>query len=144
MFSLLYYFTMINYFTININYIKRLNGLTNQELSNAVNLSLSTISLLMNGKADPSVDTLLQLSDIFGYTIDDLLKIEIEKANKFKTDLVDNKNNDAEAERLEKLVLDYKEQLIKKDKYIEELIQDKNVFRNQAEKYMQLLTEKNK
>ena len=94
--------------------------------------------------SQPNADSLLRISNTFGYAIDDLLKIEIEKANKFKSDSVEHKNNDTEVERLEKLVLDYKEQLLKKDKYIEELIQDKNVFRNQAEKYMQLLTENKK
>jgi len=140
---------MINYFTINLNYIKRINALTNHDLKEVIDVSISTISLLMNGKADPNTDTLLKISDTFGYSIDDLLKVEIEKSNKFRPDYVnedgatyDKVKNDSQFEDAKKIINDLKYQVQQKDLIISEIIKDKNVFRDQAEKYLQLLTQK--
>lgn len=140
---------MINYFTINLNYIKRINALTNHDLKEVIDVSISTISLLMNGKADPNTDTLLKISDTFGYSIDDLLKVEIEKSNKFRPDYVnedgatyDKVKNDSQFEDAKKTINDLKFQVQQKDLVISEIIKDKNVFRDQAEKYLQLLTQK--
>lgn len=145
---------MINYFSINLNYIKRINALTSEEISNVTNLSLSTVSKLINAKVDPNIDTLLQLSETFGYTIDDLLKIEIEKSNKHKEAYVNEDTESYKNGKIETLkeqlnqntkdIVDLKYQIQQKDLVINELIKDKNVFRDQAEKYMQLLTQQNK
>ena len=103
----------------------------------------------MNGKADPNTDTLLKISDTFGYSIDDLLKVEIEKSNKFRPDYVnedgatyDKVKNDSQFEDAKKTINDLKFQVQQKDLVISEIIKDKNVFRDQAEKYLQLLTQK--
>lgn len=141
---------MINYFSINLNYIKRINALNNNDLCEVLDLTVSTVSKLINDKAYPTVDALLKISETFGYTIDDLLKIEIEKANKFKADYVNedatgyqNQKINDQLEAAKTTITDLKYQIQQKDVIINNLIEDKNVFRNQAEKYLELLTNGN-
>ena len=141
---------MINYFSINLNYIKRINYLKNKDIADVLEVSSTTIGQYLKELTQPNADALLKISETFGYSIDDLLKIEIEKSNKFKADYV---NEDAtgyqkqiindQLEAAKTTITDLKYQIQQKDVIINNLIEDKNVFRNQAEKYLELLTNGN-
>lgn len=73
---------MKNMFSINLNYIKRYNGLNNSDLMNIIGLTSSTVSNLLNDKSIPNAETLLKLSQEFNYSVDDLLKTDIRKQKK--------------------------------------------------------------
>lgn len=73
---------MKNLFSINLNYIKRINGLNNSDLMDIIGLTSSTVSNLLNNKSTPNADTLLKLSESYNYSIDDLLKTDISKVKK--------------------------------------------------------------
>lgn len=73
---------MKNMFSINLNYIKRYNGLNNSDLMQIIDLTSSTVSNLLNDKSTPNADTLLKLSQEFNYTVDDLLKSDLRNQKK--------------------------------------------------------------
>ncbi|TYB78307.1 helix-turn-helix domain-containing protein [Bizionia myxarmorum] len=70
---------MKNLFTINLNYIKRINALDNNDLVKIIGLTSSTVSNLLNDKSTPNAETLLKISDEFKYSVDDLLKVDLSK-----------------------------------------------------------------
>lgn len=70
---------MKNIFTINLNYIKRINALENKDLVEIIGLTSSTVSNLLNDKSTPNAETLLKISEKFNYSIDALLKTDLSK-----------------------------------------------------------------
>lgn len=48
--------------------------LPKKELARLLNVDISTISNYEHGRRHPNFDTLLQIADIFGVTVDDLLR----------------------------------------------------------------------
>lgn len=72
---------MENYFTINFNYIKKSNRLSNDELCISLDLTTATVSRLLNDKSTPNATTLLKINNEFGYSIDDLLKKDLSKSD---------------------------------------------------------------
>lgn len=60
-------------------------GLTQQDLAEQLNVSRPTISNWETGRSYPDLDSLLQLSDILGLTVDSLLRGDTQTMNKMNT-----------------------------------------------------------
>lgn len=58
-----------------IRYLRIRNNLTSKELSKALNISESSVSLIENGKRRPSLDIIIKIADYFKVTTDFLLGI---------------------------------------------------------------------
>ena len=58
---------------MNIKDIRIRKGLTQSEVASALGVSSVVYSRYENGKRQPSIDTLVQMADIFGVTVDYLL-----------------------------------------------------------------------
>ena len=58
---------------VNIKDIRTRKGLTQSEVASALGVSSVVYSRYENGKRQPSIDTLVQMADIFGVTVDYLL-----------------------------------------------------------------------
>ena len=58
---------------MNIKDIRIRKGLTQSEVASALGVSSVVYSRYENGKRQPSIDTLIQMADIFGVTVDYLL-----------------------------------------------------------------------
>lgn len=63
----------------NLKLLRTHKRLTQQELSDAMNISRSKLNAYENGHAQPTIDGLLQLSSYFKISIDNLLKIDMTK-----------------------------------------------------------------
>lgn len=73
-----------------IRYLRLKNNLTSKELSKALNISESSISLYENGKREPSIKLIIKMADYFNVSTDYLLGVSdflhYEYKNKFETD----------------------------------------------------------
>ena len=65
---------MNNYFGKNLRYLRGLNNMTQTDLSNKLNITHQSISNYEKGKRFCDLDTLVQVSELFNISIDDLLK----------------------------------------------------------------------
>lgn len=63
----------------NIAYLRKLNGLTQEELSNKVLVTRSSISKWESGTYEPEIDSLKRLSEIFSISIDELIFSDLEQ-----------------------------------------------------------------
>lgn len=67
-----------NYLKSNIKHLRRHHGFTQQELSDKILCSSrSALAAWEEGRASPSIDSLLTLSKFFDYSIDDLIKKDL-------------------------------------------------------------------
>lgn len=64
---------------VNLKYQRKEAGYTQQELAKIVGTSQGSIAQWETGRHLPRVDTLRKLADLFGCTIDDLLREEPEE-----------------------------------------------------------------
>lgn len=62
----------------NLKYLRKQNGLTQQDLSEKLNIKRTMISAYEDGRFEPKLSSLLTLSDIFTIKIDDLLNWDLE------------------------------------------------------------------
>lgn len=60
-------------FSERLNYLRKLNNLTLQQLGSSIGSTKATISNLENGYKSPSVDMLILLSDFFNVSLDYLV-----------------------------------------------------------------------
>ena len=58
---------------MNLKHLRTLKGATQKDVSRAIGCSEVVYSRYENGKRQPSIDTLIQMADIFGVTVDYLL-----------------------------------------------------------------------
>lgn len=58
-----------------IRYLRLKNNLTSKELSKALNISESSISLYENGKRKPTIELIIKVADYFNVTTDFLLGV---------------------------------------------------------------------
>ncbi|QVV91315.1 helix-turn-helix domain-containing protein [Weissella tructae] len=63
-----------SHFDKNMRYFRLQSQLRKKELAALLNVDTSTISNYERGRRRPNFDTLIQLSDIFDVTIDELLR----------------------------------------------------------------------
>ncbi len=61
---------------LNIKKMRRDAGMTQRELGHKVGVSFQAISQYETGTAEPRVETLRKIADVFGCTVDELLRGE--------------------------------------------------------------------
>lgn len=81
----------------NIKKLRKDMGLTQKPLASYLNVERSTYSYYESGKSLPNIQTLIELSEIFGVSCDCLLKGKISLANSQHID--DIRNTAAKKER---------------------------------------------
>ncbi len=64
--------------------IRKLNGVTQEELASVLEVSRQTIGSLENGRYNPSIILAFKLSKYFGLTIEDIFIYEEEKDDEKK------------------------------------------------------------
>lgn len=64
--------------------IRKLNGITQEELASVLEVSRQTIGSLENGRYNPSIILAFKLSKYFGLTIEDIFIYEEEKDDEKK------------------------------------------------------------
>ena len=57
-------------FNNNLKFILNENNLTQKYLSEKTNISCATLNNYINQKAEPSINFLLKLKELFGYSLD--------------------------------------------------------------------------
>ncbi len=66
------------YLAENLKFLREQNGMTQQELVEIIGLkNKSSISLIENGKYEPSIENLEKLADFFGVTMDQIVKQDL-------------------------------------------------------------------
>ncbi|MEG1884525.1 MAG: helix-turn-helix transcriptional regulator [Clostridia bacterium] len=66
---------------MNLKQYRDAAGFTQRDLGELLGVTATTVSRWERGEREPSFDYLLQLSDLFGVTVDALLRKESEAAN---------------------------------------------------------------
>ena len=68
------------YFSSNLQFLRKQNGMTQEKLAQKLNVSRQAISKWESGETVPEVATLLQLAELFSCKLDDLLRQELSLA----------------------------------------------------------------
>jgi transcriptional regulator with XRE-family HTH domain len=63
----------------NLRHLRKLSGLTQQQLAEGVGVSYPRISEIENGRGNPTVETLQRIADVLKVDVADLLKIPKKK-----------------------------------------------------------------
>jgi transcriptional regulator with XRE-family HTH domain len=63
----------------NIKYLRRLNGLTQEQFSNRIGIKRSLLGAYEEARANPNLDNLQNIAKIFGTTVDAIIKTDIRK-----------------------------------------------------------------
>jgi len=71
----------MNYFSVNLKYLRKSKSLTQDEFGKKLGLNRSIIGSYEEGRAEPKLKTLQNISHYFKVSLDDLLELEIEKAD---------------------------------------------------------------
>ena len=58
----------------NIKYLRRMNGLTQEQFARKIGIKRSLLGAYEEGRANPNLDHLMNIAKIFGTTVDNLLK----------------------------------------------------------------------
>lgn len=66
-------------FNQNLKFILQENNLTQKGLSEKTEISCATLNNYINQKAEPSVNFLIKLKELYGYKIDDMLESDLSK-----------------------------------------------------------------
>lgn len=61
----------------NIKYLRRMNGLTQEQFSRKIGIKRSLLGAYEEGRANPNLDNLTNIAKIFGTTVDNLIKNDI-------------------------------------------------------------------
>jgi len=71
----------LNYLSKNIRFLRKSKEMSQEDVAELLHLQKSSISGYEKG-INPKLDKLIQIADIFGVSIDDLLRIDLEKTSK--------------------------------------------------------------
>ena len=71
----------MNYFKSNLKYLRKLKGLTQDELAQKINVSRPKIGSYEEGRAEPKFETLQNISHFFQVTLDILLQKNLAKSS---------------------------------------------------------------
>lgn len=82
--------------------LRTINGYTQQDIADKLNVDRSTYSYYELGKIKPGVEALLKISDIYGMSVDEILNFDVEGGFKIVT------SKDAEYDGGLKLTFDEK------------------------------------
>lgn len=69
----------------NLNYLLSLYSMNILELSHNLNISYGPLYAISNGKTNPTLDTLLKISEFFKVNIDDLITLDLKEKHTDKT-----------------------------------------------------------
>ncbi|MGN0807015.1 MAG: helix-turn-helix domain-containing protein [Candidatus Coproplasma sp.] len=83
-------------FADNLQYLRKKNKITQEELAEELNLSRQSISKWETGEAYPETDKLILLCDKFGVTLDELLRGDVTKEDVTKEDVTGQEDKDEE------------------------------------------------
>ena len=61
----------------NIKYLRRMNGLTQEQFARKIGIKRSLLGAYEEGRANPNLDNLTNIAKIFGTTVDNLIKNDI-------------------------------------------------------------------
>lgn len=70
----------MNYSKKNIKYLVKQNG-TKKQFKELTGISIDTLKNIINKKSIPSIDTLIQIHDTLGISLDDLVFKDLEEIN---------------------------------------------------------------
>jgi transcriptional regulator with XRE-family HTH domain len=71
----------MNYFATNLTYCRKVFRVTQENLAIQLNRSQSTIGGWENKVSEPNVDALIKLSEFFGISIDNIIKVDLVNVN---------------------------------------------------------------
>jgi DNA-binding XRE family transcriptional regulator len=74
----------VSFVAINLKMLRRINSLTQDELSVKIGIKRSSIGAYEEDRAEPKLDTLITICEYFCVPIDKFLKMEIMEKTKFK------------------------------------------------------------
>jgi len=66
----------MNIWNENLVFFRQMKKLTQQQVAEKISVARSSVAAYEEGRANPNIDTLIKLSDLFGVTIDDMLRIK--------------------------------------------------------------------
>lgn len=76
-------------YALNLAYLRKKYGMTQQELVEIIGLkNKSSISLIENGKYEPSIENLEKLADFFGVTMDQIVKQDLSQEVRHKQEYI--------------------------------------------------------
>lgn len=102
---------------------RKKSGLSQEELAEKLNISRQSVSKWERAEASPDTDNLIQLSKIYGVSIDDL--INVDKDINYESN--HNKQYKIIVEENDDLVDEHENELIIKEEYIEVKLKDSDV-----------------
>lgn len=69
----------MNCFRKNLLFLRKKYGYTQEKLANILDFSRSKISSYEDGRAEPDIDTIVKISNVFKVSIDEMLKYDLAK-----------------------------------------------------------------
>ena len=63
----------------NLKYLRRLNGLTQEQFARRIGIKRSLLGAYEEARANPNLDNLLMIAKVFGVTVDQMLKHDLRK-----------------------------------------------------------------
>ena len=63
----------------NLKYLRRLNGLTQEQFSRKIGIKRSLLGAYEEARANPNLDNLKKIASVFGISVDNLIKTDIRK-----------------------------------------------------------------
>ena len=68
----------------NIKYLRRMNGLTQEQFARKIGIKRSLLGAYEEGRANPNLDNLMSIAKVFGTSVDNLLQNDIRKLRETK------------------------------------------------------------
>jgi transcriptional regulator with XRE-family HTH domain len=68
----------------NIKYLRRMNGLTQEQFARKIGIKRSLLGAYEEGRANPNLDNLMNIAKVFGTSVDNLLQNDIRKLRESK------------------------------------------------------------
>lgn len=89
------------YFSTNLRILRKNNDMSQEDLADVLQYSFRNISKWENGQSIPQYDILLEISKLFNISVDELMEVDLSKKNinKYKSDLLQNKNLNIDFQR---------------------------------------------
>ncbi|NMM48116.1 XRE family transcriptional regulator [Marinigracilibium pacificum] len=66
----------------NLKYLRKKNDLTQEQFADKLGIKRSQVGAYEEGRADPRIPTLMKITEVFGYSIDELVSDSLEKIEK--------------------------------------------------------------
>lgn len=87
----------MKYFIDNIIWLKKRNGFTQEDLAERLNISRQSISKWERGEALPDIENLIELSKLYGVTIDELINSDLREG---VSDSIEEEITDEESDNI--------------------------------------------